>query len=377
MRPRGDRIMRVVILSKALAVGAYQRKAEWIAAEPDVALTVLVPQSWQGRAAECAFTQGYDLRALPIRFSHHFHLHYYPTLARTLHALQPDVFHIDEEPYNFATWHAMRCALRLPRRPRIVFFSWQNLLKRYPPPFCWMERDVLRHANAAIVGNQEAHQVWRAKGFQRLMRVVPQFGVDESQFQPAPHPPSDRFTIGYAGRLVREKGVDVLMRAFARLPAHTRLIVVGEGDQAAALQRLARQLGVGERVTFKPPLPSTQMPAFYRQLDAFVLPSRTTPQWKEQFGRVLIEAMACGVPVITSRCGEAPHVAGEAGLVFEEEDDNALAQHLHRLLNDVELRHSLACAGRQRVLAQFTMRRIAEETAAVYREIYANRPHAK
>ncbi|MFN3705909.1 MAG: glycosyltransferase [Thermoflexales bacterium] len=361
--------MRVVILSKSLAVGAYQRKAEWIAAQADVELTVLVPHQWQGRPAERAYVQGYDLHTLPIRLDGHFHLHYYPTLSRALRALQPDILHIDEEPYNLATWHAARCALHLPQRPRLVFFSWQNLLKTYPPPFRWLEQAVLHAVDAAIVGNQEAHHVWRAKGFRRPMRVIPQFGVDESHFQPLPRPPSDTFTIGYAGRLVHEKGVDILLRAFARLPTQARLIVLGAGDQLTALRALAQQLGIAERVAFRPPLSSTDMPTFYQQLDAFVLPSRSTPRWKEQFGRVLIEAMACGVPVVTSRCGEAPHVVGDAGMVFEEEDAESLAHHLAQLLDNTQLRQHLARAGRQRVLVHFTMRHIADETVNFYRAL--------
>jgi glycosyltransferase involved in cell wall biosynthesis len=362
--------MRVTLLSKALVVGAYQRKCELIAAHPDVTLTALVPPAWGSQRLERADGAGYALRAIPVCLGGHFHLHYYPTLAQALKQAQPDVLHIDEEPYNLATWLAARKAAKLRPRPRVLFFSWQNINRRYPPPFSWIERDVLRRADAAIAGSQEARAVWQTKGFSRPIHVIPQFGVDETAFAPAPRRgDSDSFVIGYAGRLVREKGVDVLLHALAQLPGRARLIVVGQGREADHLGTLARRLEVAGRTSFRPPMPSTRMPEFYRALDAFVLPSRTLPNWKEQFGRVLIEAMACGVPVIASRCGEAPNVVGDAGLTFDEEDHAALAEHLIALMTQPRLREVMSQRGRDRVLQHFTMRCVADQTVEVYRSL--------
>ena len=104
------------------------------------------------------------------------------------------------------------------------------------------------------------------------------------------------------------------------------------------------------------------MPDFYRSLDLLVLPSRTRPNWKEQFGRVLIEAMACGVPVLGSDSGEIPHVIGDAGIVFPEGDVEMLRCQVQRLMVDRAARNSLAAAGRQRVLDRFTMAEIARQT---------------
>jgi glycosyltransferase involved in cell wall biosynthesis len=365
--------MRVTLISKALVVGAYQRKCELIAAHPDIALTVLVPPTWGNQPLERAHTNGYALRVIPIRFNGNFHLHYYPTLPEVLAQTQPDVVHIDEEPYNLATWLAVRAARRLRPAPRVIFFSWQNIGRRYPPPFRWLERNVLRWADAAIAGSEEARAVWQVKGFARPIHVIPQFGVDEQTFAPADERRRGKeFVVGYAGRLVREKGVDVLIRAFARLPGSARLIIAGKGAELGALRALAAQSCVAERVEFRPPLPSMHMPEFYRALDAFVLPSRTLPNWKEQFGRVLIEAMACGVPVIASRCGEAPSVVGDAGLTFDEEDDAALAEHLTLLMAQPHMRAEMGWRGRARVLACFTMRHVADRTAEVYRLTHAH-----
>jgi glycosyltransferase involved in cell wall biosynthesis len=111
------------------------------------------------------------------------------------------------------------------------------------------------------------------------------------------------------------------------------------------------------------------MPAHLRRLHALVLPSLTRPNWKEQFGRVLIEAMACGVPVVGSDSGEIPNVIGEAGLVFPEGDAEALRAALARLRDDRDLWGHLAVAGRARVLAEFTHAQVAQKTYRVYREM--------
>ena len=364
--------MRVLIVSKALVVGAYQRKAEEIAAL-GVDLTVLTPPSWCDRrgaqALESVHTRGYTLRSIPIRFNGAFHWHYYPTLGAEIRQLAPDLLHMDEEPYNLATWLALRAAQRA--HIPAIFFTWQNLLRRYPPPFSWFERSGYGIAPAAIAGNQDAAAVLRRKGYAGEITVIPQFGVDPLLFAPAEtHDHTTRpLHIGYAGGLLPEKGIDDLLRACALLRGAWRLTLAGAGSDQARLQQIATHLAIADRVVFAGRVASTEMPAFDRALDVLVLPSRTTPGWKEQFGRVLIEAMACETAVIGSDSGEIPQVIGDAGLIFPEGDHGALAAHLQHLLDAPDERARLGAAGRRRVLERFTMAQVAAQTVALYRRV--------
>jgi glycosyltransferase involved in cell wall biosynthesis len=116
------------------------------------------------------------------------------------------------------------------------------------------------------------------------------------------------------------------------------------------------------------------MPDVLRGLDVLAGPSLTTPRWKEQFGRMLVEAMACEVPVIGSDSGEIPRVIGDSGLIVPEGDVIALREAIRRLYHDRTLRARLAKAGRQRVLERFTQTAIAEQTAEAYRRVLADRP---
>ena len=373
--------MRVLMISKACLVGAYQRKLEEIARFPDIELMVIVPPSWHDGSRvtrlERAHTDGYDLVVEPILFNGSFHLHFYPRLGRRLRAFAPDVVHVDEEPYNFATFHALRAAKR--SGARVLWFTWQNLNRRYPVPFRLIERYNLHHVDYAIAGSAGAAKIWSEKGYVGPLAVIPQFGVDPDIYTPRPsiQDPARGFRIGYVGRLVPEKGVDLLFRATAGMNGTWRLVIVGAGPERDRLKILARQLGLGDRVTFEGDIPSTRMPAFYRELDALVVPSRSRPNWVEQFGRVLIEAMASGVPVVGSDCGEIPRVVGGAGLVFSEENAEALKEHLMHLMRDPELWSSLARRGRDRVLAHFTQAQIAAQTVAVYRELAETQAHPR
>lgn len=380
--------MRVVLVSKALVVAVYQRKAEQIARQ-GIDLTVLTPPSWRDRRgtqqAERLYTAGYELRTVPLLFNGNFHLHFYPTLWRELRQLRPEVVHLDEEPYNLATFLGVQAARSVGAKP--LFFTWQNLQRRYPPPFRWFEQTVYRACSVAIAGNAAAEAVLIRKGYQGEVFVLPQIGVDPTIFRPqkpqwsmtsdqgsgtsqgsgvvAPRP----FHIGYAGGLLPEKGLDLLLRACAGLEEEWCLTLAGSGEEQKTLGALAQELGIRNRVTLGIKLPSTAMPEFYRSLDILVLPSRTCSHWKEQFGRVLIEAMACGVPVLGSDSGEIPQVIGDAGLIFPEGNVDALRCQLQHLLNCASTRSRLARAGRKRVLARFTMAEIAQQTVATYQTV--------
>lgn len=360
------------MVSKALVVGAYQRKAEEIAG-CGVDLTVLIPPFWRDsrghQAAESLHVSNYRLQVMPVRFNGRFHFHYYPAIADELARIRPDLLHMDEEPYNFATWHALNAATRqgIPG----TFFTWQNLDRRYPPPFSWMEQANYRRAPIAIAGNVDASTVLRGKGYAGEIAVIPQFGVDPVTFSPGPLQAitDEPFVVGYAGGLLPEKGVDLLLRSCTRLDTDWRLLLAGEGGEQLALQRLVGELGIGERVSFVGRIAGQAMADFYRRLDVFVLPSRSMPNWREQFGRVLIEAMACGVPVVGSDSGEIPHVIGDAGLIFPEDDVEALAGQLQRLHDQPALAAELAQIGRDRVLTNFTMQSVARRTVDVYEKL--------
>jgi glycosyltransferase involved in cell wall biosynthesis len=366
--------MRVVLVSKAAIAAAYQRKAEALAAL-GIDLTVVVPPYWHddaGRKAplERVNPTGYRLVVEPMVFNGHFHYHFYPRLGRRLRELRPDIVHMEEEPYNLATMQALWLARRLGARS--IFFTWQNLLRFYPPPFRWVERYCYRQAAGAIAGNAEAVDVLRHKGYAGLTWVIPQVGIDPRVFYRrtvADGAASRPFTVGFCGRLRPQKGVHLLVEAVAALGGDARLEILGWGQEEPRLRALAEAKGLSGRFTIHPALPSERVPEFLSRLDVYVQPSLTFPNWKEQFGRVLMEAMACEVAVAGSDSGEIAHVIGDAGLLFPEGDVAAMTECLRRLRDDLELRRDLAARGLARARERYTQAQIAAQTLEAYRAV--------
>jgi glycosyltransferase involved in cell wall biosynthesis len=361
--------MRVLLISKAMTVPVTHGKARLLGAECE--LTLVIPYQWPGYASEqLPKPEGFVLERLPIYFPGHNHLHFYKDLGSILAKYKPDLVHIDEEPYSLVTTQAMFLSKKV--GAKAIAFTWQNIFKKYPPPFAQMERYVYKNAPAIIAGNQEAAGILRAKGYSGLIPVIPQFGIDLTLFSPQLADKS-RFSIdektlsvAYVGRLAPEKGVDTLIQAAAMLD-QVMVYIVGTGPAQRQLEKLVLSYQLGKRVRFLGGLPSTEVPVFMASVDVLVLPSRTTARWKEQFGRVLVEAMASGTAVVGSNSGEIPHVIGDAGLVFAEGDAEDLAAALQRL-QEPSFRFAMVQRGLERAKL-FSQERIVQATLQVYRQV--------
>ncbi|WP_431857281.1 glycosyltransferase [Azospirillum sp.] len=206
------------------------------------------------------------------------------------------------------------------------------------------------------------------------VRVVPN-GVDTGLFRPAEAPEAERkdgrLRLLIVGRLVRQKGVDCILEAMARLDAPVSLRVVGDGGAREELERQAAALGLSGRVAFVGWAAREELPAAYRAADAFVFPSRD-----EGMPNVVLEAMASGLPVIaTDIAGNRELVVdGETGVLLATDDVPALAAAIARLAADPELCRRFGAAGRRRVVDHYSWAAVA----AAYRDLVpGTRSHAR
>jgi glycosyltransferase involved in cell wall biosynthesis/GT2 family glycosyltransferase len=278
-----------------------------------------------------------------------------------------DVVDIHEEPFALATAEIL--ALRGLRRQAApyVLYSAQNLEKHLPWPFRWLQRRALRGARAVSVCNAAAAALVERRGFPGRAEVVP-LGVDIASFAGAEGRVADssgRPVVGYVGRLAEHKGVHVLLEAVAGMP-HVQLRIAGDGPVAAALREQAEQPPLAGRVTFVGTLSAAELPEFYRSVDVLAVPSLTTPTWVEQFGRVVVEAMATGVPVVASDSGALPEVVAGAGLLAPPESAEGLRNALTDVLDDPDLAGRLRRLGRQRA-ASCDWEVVADRYLAIYR----------
>jgi phosphatidyl-myo-inositol dimannoside synthase len=309
---------------------------------------------------------------LHVRLGRVPHLRRYERGLRAHLAGPWDVVHIWEEPYVAA---CAQVAAAAPARARVVPATFQNIVKAYPPPFGFFERRVMGRASGWIAFGETAHEAQVSKPLYaaRPSRVIPP-GVDVIRFQPDAaarravrarlgwH--NDVPIVGFLGRFVPAKGLGVLMRALEGVVRPWRALFVGGGPMASDLSAFAA-LYPG-RVRVLTDVAHDDVPGHLNAMDVLCAPSQTTSRWREQFGRMLIEAMACGVPVVASRSGEIPHVVGEAGLLADESDVPRWTEAIERMLGDPSLRLDLSARGLARAHERYAWPGVARAHLAFF-----------
>jgi len=255
-----------------------------------------------------------------------------------LRGIAPDAVFVHHEPYALATFQ-LYAANAISVRAPIGCFTWQNLHKRYPPPFRQLEQWVYRTSAFAFAGSESATDVLRAKGYQGPVGRLPGT-VDPERFRPQRTRARwcaqygvdpDALLVGYAGRLIEAKGLFTLLEALTLMDEPVpEMVFIGEGTAKAELTARAQTLGLTDRIRWIPYVPHPEMPEALSAMDLMVLPSETQASWKEQFGRIIIESLACGTPIVGSDSGEIPHLLRHLGqdTIVPEGEAPALAAEL-------------------------------------------------
>ena len=365
--------MKVLVIWKALVSEAYHKKIKELSKFKDIELTLIVPTKWHETCLEKKFCNEYKIIPTKVVLSGYNHFHWYPGLEKYVRQIRPDIFHIEEEHYSFVTYQAIKLAKKY--NIKCLFVTWQNIYKKYPFPFSRIEQYNLENADYAIAGSNEVRKVLVRKGFDNKRISMVPLGADTMMFHKMESTELrsklqlEVFTIGYLGRFVIEKGIMDLLHAVSRINNNFNLLLVGSGKLKYKIEAEGRRLGLLEKIRIVDSISSSQVPYYLNGMDCLVLPSRTTRKWKEQFGRVLTEAMSCEVPVIGSDSGEIPNVIGDCGLVFKEGDVDDLSSKITRLINNSDLAEELEKKGRQRVLDNFTQEKAARETYKIYQKM--------
>lgn len=368
--------MRVLRISHAsLTPRLRERERALVRCYPDVQLEVVTTNSWREAEVDVKAVEDdlFPVRKARPLFSRHIQLFAYDPrpIIRALRQQRPDVIDMNAEPYSVAGSEILTLRNWLAPRVPIVMGTNQNIFHNYPPPFNLLERRGLNQVAGAYACSETVRELLIAKGFSKTVRVVP-FGVNITEYSPRAKCRMDgeNLTVAFVGRMLRAKGLNVLAQALAQVRSENwKLLVVGDGEEREPFAQKLSQLNLIERAQFMGAVKYDQMPQLFQQMDLLVLPTQTTKRVREQFGRVLVEAMASGVPVIGSTCGAIPEVIGDAGVVVPEGDVEALAAAIRRLLLSRDLRRQLACAGRERVERHYSWERVASQMYELFREV--------
>jgi glycosyltransferase involved in cell wall biosynthesis len=337
---------RLLTLGHSYVVALNRRLAREMArANPDAwDVTCAAPRFFHGGndLAPVTLSRGpaddFRLVELDAVLTSRVHVFAYGLRLRELLRERWDVVHAWEEPYILAGWEISRL---VGAEPKLVYRTAQSNAKVYPPPFSWFERASMARAQGWICSGRTVEACLSNRtGYDRPHLLSP-LGVDVDVFRPDPEagrlakeklgwsvagPP----VVGFIGRFVPAKGLRILTRALDAVRQPFRALFLGAGDLEGELQRWGQKFG--DR-------------AYVNAMDVLCAPSQTTNAWREQFGRMLVEALACAVPVIGSDSGEIPTVIHQAGLVVGEQDVAGWTRAIEELLGDSARRAELGATG--------------------------------
>ena len=388
--------MKILVASHTYIVDLNCEKFKTLASlEPGIEVTVVVPKKWrpggvQNKIIETRPWQDGSFRVLPVsNFSQNNQgmLCFGTDLVSLMKEFRPDIIQVEQGAKAIAYAQMITLNRLLKLNAKNLFFTWWNLPYALKFPISALEAYNLRHSHGIVSGNQDGVDVLRQRGYKSEMRVMPQLGVDESLFRPQAQPEleaqlgiqPDEFVIGFVGRFVEEKGLLTLCDAVAGLAKEKpwKLLLLGRGELREQLMAKAEKAGIGDRFIFIESVPHDDVPRYINLMNALVLPSQSTEKfktltsvgWKEQFGHVLIEAMACQVPVIGSDSGEIPHVIGDAGMVFPEGNAEALRDCLMQLMSQPEMAIALSKQAYSRAMECYTNRALARQQLDFYQHL--------
>ncbi|MGH7508218.1 MAG: glycosyltransferase family 4 protein [Gemmatimonadales bacterium] len=356
--------MRAVIVSHSYADPANRAKLRALAGLGP-ALAVAVPERWASADGEPRTTSGEDgagVRVAPIpvrgRLGEPGQARWNAkALGRLLTEFRPDLVHIEEEPWTQPAALGVRLARRL-GVPSVISTA-QSLRRSYTLGERLRRERSLRHVTGVIGTNGLALALASKRRPTAPHLILPQLGVTPpSPVARVPHP---GLALGFIGRLVPERGLDLLFRACVGLGGKWTLTVIGTGPSQEELEGLAQRLGIAARISWLGALPRPAMDEVWPRLDCVVLPSRTTERWVMTLGRAALHAMAHGVTVVATDSGALRELVGDTGRIVPEEDVPALSAALQELYADMAACERLGAAGRRRVLEEFSDAAIARK----------------
>lgn len=377
--------MNVLVISHTYITPINRDKWKTFASRyKDVTLKVVFPKKWpthlfnhQAKISAHENTQNCTFQALDT-FNEGNEVKYaYSTLSlmKLLKDFRPDVIHVEQGVHAFSYFQVILFSRLLGLKPKFSFFTWVNWRQKYSLKYrlTWklIEKINLFFSSGAVVGNHDAKDILQEMCALDNVCVLPQLGVNQQIFQAATQTfkPRKKY-IGYVGRMTPEKGIFHLAESFASLQEafpNWNLLFVGGGPAEKQLIDYSVERRLLDRIEFREPVSHEQVADVMREIDVLVLPSYDTPDWKEQFGHVLIEAMACKVPIIGSTGGEIPNVIADSGLVFPQKDITKLTDSLSSLMNDEALRKELGEKGYQRMQKNYSHEVIADKTYTFWR----------
>jgi glycosyltransferase involved in cell wall biosynthesis len=351
---------------------AAHRERDRALVRAGVDVTLIVPAEWPGGSDEIGNEQ-FEVVELPVLRPGDVNRHRYrefDDIVDVLDRVQPDLLDLHEEPFSAVVRQILR---KVRHSLPAVSYAAQNIDKRFPPPFAQWERAALMRLGGIYPCTRQAASVVVGKGFPGHVRVLPlapppQIAIGHQQA------PTDELHMLLVGRLVPEKGVTDAVETLAALrerDVDADLTVVGDGPERDAATALAERLNVAHAVELRPWASAEEIARHYANAHVLLAPSRRTRTWVEQFGRMVVEALAAGAVVVGYATGSLPEVVGDAGVLVPEGDVQGMADAIAGFVADPIGWKALRVAG-LRAAPTTTWDAVARGQRELYEQVLTN-----
>ncbi|MDI6803690.1 MAG: glycosyltransferase [Bacteroidota bacterium] len=382
-------IPKKILIIENLCVESSRRSIyRKLAERKEFQVHLLVPKVWKeaGYPIKCEEETNSSLILHKSGFIMGYRAHrvLYTNIIHILLKVKPDIIFMDSEPESYASLQVQILKNILAPKAKTVVMSWRNIdypSNIYPYKFPklngFVERKVLAKMDHCVAHNETAKKIFNKKGVNDITIIPPAIDlnvfhkIDSSTVKDEFNLKS--FTIGFVGRFIPEKGIDTLLYAVKDLPFDYKILLVGNGKAKQSWLQITNELGINDRIIWNYSVPHAEIPKLLNAIDLIVLPSYASSHWKEQFGRILIEAMACEVPVIGSNSGEIPWVIGDAGLIFEEQNVGDLKNKIQMIYQNKILRQVLIKKGLERVKSKFSVEVVSEQYYKLFSDLLKER----
>jgi len=378
--------MKILIVSP-VGETPHTRKIPAVLAQDDqVELTVVAPEKvttekvYNPSGWFCLETEedveGYHLIPVPLKDPYNFSCGFESEpLLRVIKNIRPDIIQVWSGPTAELLFQVVWLKVRAWRKAKVVFYGFDNLPIRLGRISRLKWRTIWTQVAGGLEADSEGVKNIRRAGFSGPVERI-FWGVPTDIFRPMDKLELKQdlkleydHIVGHVGRLVPEKGSMVLLAAMRNLPSTVHCLIIGSGPMRVELELWSGLPDLSGRIHLFDAMKPEVLAKYMNCMDVLAVPSLTSSYWKEQYGRVIGEAMACGVPVVGSDSGAIPQVISSAGLIVPEGNARALAEALQKAIFDQKVRADLIQRGLERAEQELSVEAMSQQLLGFYNRI--------
>ncbi len=389
--------IKIVIISHAQIIPESQNRWKKLSMDSKYEVHLIIPkqwiQTWFGEKkvfrSQDVHKQNFYIHSLATTNKYNWVKYFFKSVDIKFRSIKPDLIYIIQSESSWVHHQIYLYKKLFAPKAKIIFFSMnargvpykneKKIIKRYIKKVMW--KNIKRNTNAAIVHYPGCLKSLQDACYSKPVFIQTQIGVNENLFKfdnkirkkyRKKINFENKFVIGYAGRLIIDKGVDDLIAVFIKLANKNKkiaLLLVGNGNIKKKIEQKVRDNNLNDRVHITGFVDQGEVFAYMNAMDCFVLGSKTMPNWTDTFPLVTVQAQAIGLPVLASDSGSLPWQLNHTALFFKEGNRNDMKNKLLQYINSSKIRMKYSDMGHKRTLFYFCNNRMTENFKKIINQI--------